>query len=315
MRSLLLIIATFLAAIGAVVFASPIPTPDAAPFLVVLGNAQDAGYPQAGCQKACCEAAWNDPRLRRMTSCIAVVDPATSERWIFDATPDLREQLRMLDRVTPPRSTPDLAGVLLTHAHIGHYTGLMFLGHESIGAKGVPVHAMPRMHAFLATSGPWDQLVRFGNIELRALHAGQTVALNERVSVTPFLVPHRDEYSEVVGFRIDGPMRAAVFIPDIDKWERWDTRIEDVLAEVDLAYLDGTFYTDGELPGRDMSVIPHPFIAETMTRLAPLSESDRRKVRFIHLNHTNPALRPGAARDAIEAAGFAVAEQLERFDL
>ena len=172
------------------------------------------------------------------------------------------------------------------------------------------------MAAFLRENGPWDQLVLFGNIEIRLLAAAAPISLNERITVTPLRVPHREEYSEVVGYRIAGPDRTVLYIPDIDKWERWDQRLEDVLADVDVAYLDGTFYADGELPGRDMSVIPHPFIVETMERLGALPASERAKVRFIHLNHTNPALRGGSeARRAIEEAGFGVASQGERCDL
>ncbi len=286
---------------------------DPDPIVIVLGIAQDAGFPQAGCAKSCCAVAGRDPDARRHVSCLAIVDPVSHERWLIDATPDLREQLRMLDAIEPPRGVPGLAGILLTHAHIGHYTGLMFLGHESMGASAVPVYAMPRMRAFLASNGPWDQLVRLRNVTLREITDGGPVRLNERITVTPFRVPHREEYSEVVGFRITGPRRTVVFIPDVDKWERWDREIEDVIAEADVAYLDGTFFAEGELPGRDMSAIPHPFIAETMRRLAPLPAAERDKVRFIHLNHTNPALDPASdAARAIETAGFRVAREGER---
>ena len=115
---------------------------------------------------------------------------------------------------------------------------------------------------------------------------------------------------------IDGPRRSVAFIPDIDKWERWDRRLEEVIAEADVAYLDGTFYADGEIPHRAMADIPHPFIVETLQRLSDEPADLRKRVRFIHLNHTNPALRRGsAARRAVRAAGCAVAEQGERVDL
>jgi pyrroloquinoline quinone biosynthesis protein B len=286
------------------------------PFVVVLGVAQDAGFPQAGCTGACCADAWNDSAQRKHIACLGIVDPASGQRWMIEATPDFRAQLRMLDAVQPPAQTPGLDGVLLTHGHIGHYTGLMFLGHESIGAKGVPVYAMPRMRKFLSEHGPWDQLVSYGNIDLRPIEAGEPFALNERITVTALSVPHREEYTEAVAFRIDGPTRKILFVPDIDKWDRWDLALEEVLADVDVAYVDGTFYADGELPGRDMSKIPHPFIAETMARLAPLDAAQRAKVRFIHLNHTNPALQPQSdARDTIEARGFHVADEGERLSL
>ncbi|MHC5022295.1 MAG: MBL fold metallo-hydrolase [Planctomycetota bacterium] len=284
-----------------------------APFVVVLGIAQDGGYPQAGCAKACCAPAWDDPAARRHVSCLGIVDPATGQRWLIDATPDFAAQLRRLNEIAGPRPQAAPDGILLTHGHIGHYTGLMHLGHEAMGARGVPVFALPRMASFLRENGPWDQLVRYGNIDVREIEAEQSLALNERITVTPLRVPHREEYSEVVGYRIDGPGRSVLFIPDIDKWERWDRRLEDELATVDRAYLDGTFYADGELPGRDMSAIPHPFIAETMARLASQPASERAKVRFLHLNHTNPALRAGSdARRAIEAAGLGVAAAGER---
>jgi pyrroloquinoline quinone biosynthesis protein B len=290
--------------------------PERDPFVIVLGIAQDAGYPQAACRKKCCAAAWGDAARRRLVSCLAIVDPQTHQRWLIDATPDFRAQLRMLDAVEPPTTTPGLAGILLTHGHIGHYTGLMFLGHESIGANGVPVYAMPRMRAFLAGNGPWDQLVRFGNIKLQPLAADTPVKLNERITVTPLRVPHREEYTEVVGFHIAGPKRSVLYIPDIDKWDRWDRRIEDVIAKVDVVYLDGTFYADGEIPSRDMAQIPHPFITESMKRFATLPVGERAKIRFIHLNHTNPALDPdSAAARAVRNGGFAMAHELERTPL
>ena len=92
---------------------------------------------------------------------------------------------------------------------------------------------------------------------------GLSVDLEGGLQVTPLLVPHRDEYTETVGFWIQGPNRSALFIPDIDKWERWDslgTAIEDWIAKVDVAYLDGTFLEEGEIPGRAIEEIPHPFI-------------------------------------------------------
>ncbi len=290
---------------------APAARPADAPYVVVLGIGQDGGYPQAGTKPG---DAWAPERRRHATS-IAVVDPRAGERWLFEATPDFRDQLHALDRVAPVEGVPGLAGVLLTHAHVGHYAGLIHLGHEVIAARAVPVHAMPRMREFLSAHGPWDQLVRFGNIELRTLDDGVGIALNDRIRVTPFRVPHRDEYSETVGFRIQGPRRTVVFLPDIDKWERWDglgTRIETVVAASDVAYLDGTFYADGEIPGRDMAAIPHPFIVETMARFRTAPAAERAKIRFIHLNRTNPALFADSdARRAIERAGFRVAEPLE----
>jgi pyrroloquinoline quinone biosynthesis protein B len=288
----------------------------AAPFLIVLGVAQDGGSPQAGSPQ---ESGWHDPGMRRHATALAIVENAGERRWLFDATPDFPAQLNRLDEMTLSRRRPGIDGIFLTHAHIGHYTGLMFLGKEVMGTQGVPVYAMPRMSAFLRDNGPWSQLVKLENIALRPLADHKTVPLGHGLSVTPLLVPHRQEFSEVVGFRIAGPSRSVLFIPDIDSWKEWDaagTRIEAEIAKVDVAYLDGTFFANGEIPGRDMSGFPHPFIQASLARFAKLPPAERAKIRFIHLNHTNKALWPGTAeRRAIEDAGMRVAEEGERIEL
>lgn len=287
-----------------------------APFAVVLGIAQDAGYPQAGCAKACCQLAWEQPTRRRLVSCIAVIDPATRQAWVFDATPDFPEQLRRLENVLPTGEPVELAGIFLTHAHIGHYTGLMHLGREAMGASQMPVHAMPRLVSFLKKNGPWSQLVSLENISLRNLSADSTVILNERIKVVPFLVPHRDEFSETVGFRIEGPQRSLIFIPDIDKWERWERDILTEIQSVDYALLDGTFFQNGEIPGRDMSEIPHPFVEESLARFAHLPAGEKSKVHFIHFNHTNPVLLENSgARKSVYEAGLGICEEGEVFGL
>jgi pyrroloquinoline quinone biosynthesis protein B len=175
------------------------------------------------------------------------------------------------------------------------------------------------MTEYLRCNGPWSQLVHYENIALVDLDQGASVQLNERLTVTPFLVPHRQEYSEVIGYRIEGPNRSALFIPDIDGWEEWDeagTRIEEMIAQVDVAYLDGTFFANGEIPGRDMSGFPHPFIAHSMDRFAKLPPEEKAKVRFIHLNHTNPALWPDSeAYRTVLDKGFRLAEEGDRVGL
>ncbi|MEO0558255.1 MAG: MBL fold metallo-hydrolase [Bacteroidota bacterium] len=288
-----------------------------APYIVVLGVAQDGGAPQLGTSD---HPGWRDAAFKRLATSLALVDPESGQRWLFEATPDIREQMHRLDLIAPvEQNAPGLDGIFLTHAHMGHYTGLLHLGHEALGARGVPLYVMPEMQSFLTSNEPWHQLVRYENVSLRELDDGVAVQLNERLSVTPFLVPHRQEHSEVVGYRIQGPKRSVIFIPDIDSWEEWDdlgTRIEDVIASADVAYLDATFYANGEIPGRDMSTFPHPFITHSMERFEPLPAEEKAKVRFIHLNHTNPALRPGTpARDTIRANGFELAEELERVRL
>lgn len=278
------------------------------PFITVLGVVQDAGYPQAGCYQPHCLPAWEDARLQRGATSIAVVDPGAGQKYLFEASPDLPRQLYELNRLAPDPEF-ELGGVFLTHAHIGHYTGLMHFGREVMGATGVNVFAMRRMREFLESNGPWSQLVELNNIRLRPLRNFQTEPLGV-IRVTPLLVPHRDEYSETVGFIILGPSRSALFIPDINKWELWERDILEQIRNVDYALLDATFFDGDELPGRDMSEIPHPFVVESMALFDSLPAAEQEKIYFIHMNHSNPLLDPNseAHRQVIEA-GYNVARE------
>lgn len=284
-------------------------------FIQVLGIAQDAGYPQTNCYQPHCLRAWVDKDVRRLASSIAVVDESNKAKYLFDATPDMREQLYELHRVAPDGQVA-LDGVFLTHAHMGHYTGLMHFGREAAGTSRIPVYAMPRMYDFLSSNGPWDQLVRLNNIELSRMTDGVAFEVTSNVTVTPIIVPHRDEYSETVGFRIEGPNKSAVFIPDIDKWEMWSTDIREVVRSVDYALLDATFFKDGELGGRDMSKIKHPFVSESMDLFDSLSDDEKARVIFIHMNHTNPLLFEGSPEQAeVERRGFRYAHEGMRLKL
>jgi len=279
--------------------------PHTGPQIIILGIAQDAGYPQADCRKECCQKVWEQPDLKKHVSSIGVIDKEASKSWIFDATPDFTAQLEMLEAYNG-NQLPD--GILLTHAHIGHYTGLMYLGREAMGTTAFPVYAMPRMHRFLTDNGPWSQLVTLNNIDLRMMTADTDVELTASLSVTPLIVPHRDEYSETVGFLIKGPARTALFIPDINKWQSWDQNITEVISEVDIALIDGSFFDGNELPDRDMSEIPHPFVIESMKLFEGLSTEDKAKVHFIHFNHTNPLLdRDSAESQLVLEKGFKIA--------
>ncbi len=264
------------------------------PYVMVLGVAQDGGYPQAGCQKTCCKPAWEDHSLRKKVSCIAIIDPQDHSAWIIDATPDFKDQYQMLLKHDPKIQ---LKGILLTHAHVGHYTGLMHLGREIMGANQIPIMAMPKMANFLQTNGPWSQLVNLKNILISPIKANETFALNSNISILPILVPHRDEFSETVGYQIVTEKKKLFFLPDIDKWEKWEKKIYDVIYDYDYLLLDGTFYQDGEI-SRPMAEVPHPFVIETTDSLWNLPSNQKSKVHFIHFNHTNPLLNTKSVEHA-----------------
>jgi len=288
--------------------------PSSPQFITILGIAQDAGFPQAGCEKANCRLFWDGQEQARHATSLGLVDNEEEKTWLFEATPDLKQQLRSLQNASN-LSIKTLSGIFLTHAHIGHYTGLMHLGHEVMGASEIPVYAMPRMKNYLETNGPWSQLVDYENIKLNEITADSTIQISKNLWVTPFLVPHRDEFSETVGYRIESPNKKVLFIPDINKWEVWDRSIIEEIAKADIALLDGTFFDSNELPGRDMADIPHPFIEESIELFKDLPESEKTKITFIHFNHTNPLILNSAERLHVESIGFNVAFEGMRINL
>ena len=277
---------------------------DKDPFIVVLGIAQDAGYPQIGCDKICCKKYLNKKLAKQKVSCLALFDPATKQQWIFDATPDLTEQLHLANKF----QSGSLSGIFLTHAHMGHYAGLMYLGREALNAKEAPVYAMPRMYDYLKNNGPWSQLASLKNIELKKLKADSVIKLTDKISIVPLLVPHRDEFSETVGYSIKTGNKSVLFIPDIDKWQKWGKDIKQMVQQYHYLFLDGTFYKDGELPGRNMSEVPHPFVQESVELFSDLTLSEKRKIWFIHFNHTNPLIDKSSKEyKEVKSRGFNVA--------
>ena len=278
-------------------------------YIQVLGIVQDAGYPHIGCEKDCCEQVSPGDYF---VSCLGLVDKTNNKRYLFDATPDIHNQINLLEKFTDANL---IDGIFLTHAHIGHYTGLMYLGREGLGGKNIMVYALKRMARFLTKNGPWDQLVKLNNISIQTISNKEFVKLSENIFVIPIKVPHRDEYSETVGYKIIGKSKKILFIPDIDKWDEWEKSIIEEVKLVDYAFIDGTFYNGSEL-NRDMREIPHPSIEETLQLFSNQPVTERNKIYFIHINHTNPILtNKNGIKDMVEGLGFNIAKRGLKFKL
>lgn len=280
-----------------------------ATYVVVLGIAQDGGYPHLGCEKQCCNTAWKNDSLKRFVVSLALVDSVSKQWWLFEATPDIKYQLNYFKSLTNHRFNYLPNGIFITHAHVGHYAGLMELGREVFNTKELPVYVLPKLKLFLENNGPWSQLVSLKNISLNQLDTVHTMHLNQRVSLSSFTVPHRDEFSETAGFRILTPIKNYLFLPDIDKWEKWNKSIVEEVKKVDYAFIDGTFSGNNELVNRTMDEVPHPFISETLTRFNNQSLLNKNKIFFIHFNHTNPALWDLNFKQKITLQGFNIATQ------
>lgn len=280
MRSIMALLLAALASLAAIQGSKP-----AADWkLVVLGIAQDGGIPHIGCERGVCAEIRAGRRQPEKVASLGVIDRASGRAYLFDATPDLPAQLHRLTGGRPPDA------IFLTHAHMGHYTGLLHLGREALGARGVSVRATARMAAFLRANSPWNLLEAQGHVTIQTLEPGAALDLGDGLRVTAFTVPHRDELSDTVGYRIDGPRARVLFVPDTDRWETWSTSIRERAEHVDLALLDGTFASPAEVQGRDIKEIPHPMMSVTRELL----RGSRARLFFIHLNHTNAEL---GARD------------------
>ena len=242
------------------------------------------------------------------------VDLENQQKWLFDATPDMHTQLAALEQYHLKKEKI-IEGIFLTHAHIGHYTGLMYFGREAFGKKNIKVFAMPKMKTYLTNNGPWSQLVSLQNISLQNLQHDSTMVLNNRLDVTPFLVPHRDEFSETVGYKIESSKKSVLFIPDIDKWSRWERNIIQQVKKVDYAFIDATFFDQKEVK-RAMTEVLHPFIEETISLFKNESLATKNKVIFIHFNHTNRTLqKENKERKKIEKLGFQFAKEGDCYEL
>lgn len=284
--------------------------------LHILGTAQDAGSPQLNCNKECCVNLFENPDADRKVVALGLLDSENQKTYMFEATPDIATQMKILTAYETKSDAKLVDGIFLTHAHIGHYTGLMYLGKEAMDARNTPVYIMPSMKKFLSENGPWNQLIERKNILLRELENEKAVRLSASVEVTPIVVPHRDEYSETVGYRIKGPRKSALFIPDIDKWEKWDKDIIEEIRNVDYAFLDATFYSAKEIDTRNINEIPHPFVIESFKKFDGLPKNEKNKIIFIHFNHTNPLLNADSEeRNYVIQKGYRVGKIRDVFEL
>ncbi len=284
-------------------------------YALVLGSVQDGGLPQTGCYTARCDRARDQPRF---VASLALIEPVSKRYYLVDATPDISRQLDLIgepDFRDRARARRPFDGIFLTHAHIGHYLGLALLGREALGMAPTPCYCTEQMATYLSNNGPWSLLVDEGRLQLRPLSIDAWHRIDDLFSVRLLPVPHRDEFSDTVGFEFRGPTRTLLYLPDIDRWDTWDRRIEDVVAGTDVALLDGSFFYAAEVPGRSQEEIRHPLMPDTMRRLGRAVANGRRVV-FIHLNNTNASLDlEGRENREVRARGFEVASEGQRFRL
>ena len=284
--------------------------------LVLLGIAQDGGVPHAGCSCARCMAAHSAPSLRQHPVACGICG-SDGGLHLIEASRSLPDQMRLWATALGAEGVARPDSVSLTHVHLGHIDGLGQFGNEAMGCSGLPLFASPSVLEALAKR---EALGPFSATEVVPMERfGPSEDCGFEMEFVP--VPHRDEHADTHAVVIRGPSRSVLFLPDHDDWAQTLGRhgassIRQWLSdlEVDIALLDGSFWDSSELPGRDMSKIPHPTVTETLARLGERVEGDA-EIHFIHLNHSNPLLGPGPETEELADLGWQVAVQGQQFAL
>ena len=259
--------------------------------VLLLGTAQDGGYPQFGCTCANCKLCYEGKIQPETPVSLAILDKRTKNWWLVDATPQLNQQWAEFALIL---SEYKLAGVILTHAHAGHYPGILYLGKECMNANKIPLYASVDMHRFLKANEPWGVMYRNENILQVDVSDKLPFKLTDTLSVIPHAVRHRADFTDTLAFTFIGEQKRLFFCPDIDAWDGMSESLSAVATANDVLLLDATFYVNNELPGRDTTTIPHPRVVQTVDLLVSSgvlqSQEHPCAVYLIHINHSNRLL-------------------------
>ena len=275
--------------------------------LTVLGIAQDGGRPQPGCLRPCCQ---NLTQADYRSPVSLGIKTENGTTILIEATRDLGRQLITFGE-------PSIDCLFLTHAHLGHVDGLGLFGRETMSSRGIPLHVSPSMQNLIKSTPAWALLLEQGVFEMTEIG---NVEIDD-VVIESIAIPHRAELSDMHAFVIRGKEHSVLFLPDHDSWDQTlsahdAVSIREWLNNLDIthALLDGTFWSGDELQGRDMSVVPHPTIQDTMARLGQ-KQSEDPEIYFTHLNHTNPVYREGSEYQKIIHLGWKVSREGQRINL
>ncbi len=284
----------------------------------LLGIAQDGGVPQAGCTKTCCMDAVGGRRRTRYPVSLGVTTEVGSKH-LMDVSRSLPDHL--INWGKEENDIGRIDSIWLSHAHVGHYDGLFQFGREVMGTSSIPCHLSKSMHEFCMSTPSLASLFDEGHLIAEVFDGDAAIEISEHVAISPIKVPHRDEFSDTHGFVIKGPKRRLLYLTDHDSWDETlgfheadDIRSWLRSMHIDIALVDGTFWSEEELGGK-ATEIGHPTVQDTLERLGERRHDDPRIV-FIHLNHTNPLLEDAGSEQAkVRSMGWEVGRRTMSFEL
>jgi len=297
--------------------------------ITILGAAAGGGFPQWNCNCRNC-AGVRDGTLRanaRTQSSIFVRPDAGLDGVLFNASPDILEQIRSNPALQPARAARDtaIAGVVLMDGQVDHTTGLYMLRERG---TPLPLWCTDSVHEDLTRGNPvLAVLSHFCGVARRRIGLDGTAFEVPGVAGLAFRAvplaskaapysPHRDApvAGDNIGITIvDEHSGGRVFYaPGLGEIS---APVFDAMSNADVVLVDGTFWTDTEMidlglsakRARDIGHLPQSGPGGMIETLARLPRSTRRLL--IHINNTNPILdEDSAERAALARAGIEVCE-------
>ncbi|MEM1078677.1 MAG: pyrroloquinoline quinone biosynthesis protein PqqB [Pseudomonadota bacterium] len=292
----------------------------------ILGAAAGGGLPQWNCGCENCNLARAGDIPSQTQSSIAV--SATGRDWaILNASPDIRIQLAATPELHPTdlRALP-LRAVLVTNGDIDHVAGLLTLREQ----QPFDLFASAEIHSVL-DDNPIFSAVNPSVVPRRVIRLGVPFALVEGIEATVFAVPGKVplylegeevetdlEGEQTVGVHLRCGAQSVFYIPGC-ALIRPD--LADRLRGADIVFFDGTLWRDDEMLLQGLSQktgqrMGHMSMAGTEGSMAAFAGLGVKAKVYVHMNNSNPVLRPDSAeRAAAKAAGWTVAADGMEFRL
>lgn len=298
--------------------------------ICVLGAAAGGGYPQWNCNHPNSRRARaEDPAARQRTQSSITVSADTKDWFLFNASPDLRQQINDNAILHPKeglRHSP-IQGAVLTNADVDHVAGLLNL-RES---QPLRLYGTQRVLDVLAANSIFNVLnPEF--VKREAMKLDQPVELRKPggesagIVVVPFAVPGKvalwlEDASKGADFGSVEEDTIALEVKDTDGNTRFfyipgcaemTTALAERLRGASLVFFDGTLWVDDEMIRSGVGVktgrrMGHMSVSGDAGTIAAFKDLDVRRKIFIHINTTNPILLDDSEeRRQVEAAGWEV---------
>jgi pyrroloquinoline quinone biosynthesis protein B len=285
----------------------------------ILGAAAGGGLPQWNCGCTNCNLARDGQIPAQSQSSLAVTGNG-SDWAVLNASPDIRDQLAATAALHPTglRDLP-LRSVLVTNGDIDHIAGLLILRE----VQPFTLFATAGIHEVLSQNPIFDAL-REGVVTRETIALDQSFELAPGLQATLFAVPGKVplymEGEEVVtdlmgdqtvGVELNTDTSRSYYIPGCAKMtDDLSTR----LTGADAVFFDGTLWADDEmitagLGQKTGARMGHMSMSGETGSIRAFEDIEVGRKIFVHMNNTNPVLRPDSTEKAeAEAAGWIVAQ-------